>query len=85
MAAKKSSSTGRLLAISALWVGVVLAIVLFGIANYFGWKYHQRSDWTGSKLYSLSAKTEQILGGLERDMEVVVFMNPADPLYVLER
>ncbi len=66
---------------SLLGVGVVLVLALFLIANYFGWKYHTRLDWTSSRLYSLSEKSLAILAELQRDIDVVVFVSPAEQLY----
>ena len=66
---------------SSLWAGVVLVALLVGIVNYFGWKYHQRFDWTASRLYSLSEKSEAVLGTLDRDVEAVVLMDTGDELY----
>jgi ABC-type uncharacterized transport system involved in gliding motility auxiliary subunit len=66
---------------SSLWAGVVLVALLVGIVNYFGWKYHQRFDWTASRLYSLSQKSESVLGTLDRDVEAVVLMDNGDELY----
>jgi len=67
------------LAGSTLGAGIVLAAVLLVIVNYFGWKYHQRFDWTRSRLYTLSEKTENVLASLDRDVEVVVFAGPGGP------
>jgi hypothetical protein len=64
-----------------LGVGVLLAAVLVAMLNYLGWKYHARLDWTASRLYSLSEKTANVLAGLGRDVEVVVFIQPGDELY----
>ncbi len=66
---------------SSLWAGVILVALLVGIVNYFGWKYHQRFDWTASRLYSLSQKSESVLATLDRDVEAVVLMDPSDELY----
>lgn len=74
-------SRQKVLSGSLFGVGVLLAIALFAIVNYFGWKYHQRFDWTASQLYSLSEKTENVLLELDRDVEVVVFMSPGDELF----
>ncbi|MDH3402055.1 MAG: GldG family protein [Acidobacteriota bacterium] len=67
--------------ISLLSAGVVLAAALLLLVNYFGWKYHQRFDWTESAIYSLSEKTENVLAALDRDVDVVVFMEPGEQLY----
>ena len=67
-----------------LWVGVVLVALLVGIVNYFGWKYHKRFDWTASRLYTLTEKSEAVLGSLDRDVEAVVLFETghelADPV-----
>jgi ABC-type uncharacterized transport system involved in gliding motility auxiliary subunit len=63
-----------------LGAGFLLMAALLVIVNYFGWKYHHRSDWTASQLYSLSEKTENVLAGLDRDVEAVVFLSPGDEL-----
>jgi ABC-type uncharacterized transport system involved in gliding motility auxiliary subunit len=66
---------------SSLWAGVALVVLLAGIVNYFGWKYHQRFDWTASRLYTLSEKSESVLGTLDRDVEAIVLMDTGDELY----
>lgn len=66
---------------SAWSAGVLLVVALVAILNYFGMKYYQRFDWTGSKLYSLSEKSEKILAGLEKPIEVTLFLQPSSPLY----
>jgi len=64
-----------------LGAGVLVVTALLGMVNYFGWKYHARLDWTAQQLYSLSEKTENVLEGLGRDVEVTVFVPPGDQLY----
>ncbi|HEV7672182.1 MAG TPA: GldG family protein [Thermoanaerobaculia bacterium] len=59
-----------------LSAGILLVAALLGIVNYFGWKYHQRFDWTSTALYSLSEKSEKVLKGLDRDVEIVVLLSP---------
>jgi ABC-type uncharacterized transport system involved in gliding motility auxiliary subunit len=81
MAELRNSTKRQLINTSTLGVGVLLVFVLFLIANYFGWKYHQRLDWTSEKLHSLSEKSTNVLEALDKDVEVVVFMSPADPLF----
>lgn len=62
-----------------MWgAGVLLVVALVGIVNYFGMKYYQRWDWTGSKLYSLSPKTLQVLAGLDRDVEATVLLQSSN-------
>ena len=75
------TSRKQILKGSTLWAGVILVAVLVGIVNYFGWKYHGRFDWTASRLYSLSEKSESVLATLDRDVEAVVLMENGDELY----
>ncbi len=69
-------SRRQLVRTGTLSAAVLLTAALLLIANYFGWKYHKRFDWTGSQLYSLSEKTRNILSELERDVRFVVFLSP---------
>ena len=71
----------RVVAGSMLGAGVILALLLFLIANYFGSKYSHRFDWTEQRLFTLSEKTTNLLGELSQDIEVVVLLSPAEPLY----
>jgi ABC-type uncharacterized transport system involved in gliding motility auxiliary subunit len=71
----------RVVAGSMLGAGVILALLLFLIANYFGSKYSRRFDWTEQRLFTLSEKTTNLLGELSQDIEVVVLLSPAEPLY----
>jgi ABC-type uncharacterized transport system involved in gliding motility auxiliary subunit len=76
------SRAARAAVAGSIWgAGALLVVGLVGILNYFGMKYYQRWDWTGSKLYSLSEKTESILAGLDRDIEVTMFLQPGSNLY----
>lgn len=71
----------RVVAGSTLGVGVLLLAVLLAMANYFGWKYHQRFDWTSSRIYTLSPKSQQVLAGLTKDVTAIVFLRPGSNLY----
>ncbi|HEX9944309.1 MAG TPA: GldG family protein [Thermoanaerobaculia bacterium] len=66
----------QLVRTGTLSAGVLLLAALLVIVNYFGWKYYKRFDWTGSQLYSLSEKTQNVLKGLKRDVEFIVFLSP---------
>ena len=59
-----------------LSASVLLLAALVIMVNYFGWKYYKRFDWTKSQLYSLSEKTLNVLKGLDRDVEFIVFLTP---------
>ncbi|HUO86111.1 MAG TPA: GldG family protein [Thermoanaerobaculia bacterium] len=64
-----------------LGAAVLLALALTVIVNYFGWKYHQRLDWTESEFYSLSERTGQVLAEVDEDVVVTVFLDPGDELF----
>lgn len=64
-----------------LGAAVLLVLALVIIVNYFGWKYHQRLDWTESDFYSLSERTEQVLDALDEDVQVIVFLDAGDELF----
>ncbi len=81
MSPTDTGSRRRAVESSTLGAGVALALALLVIVNYFGWKYHDRYDWTEERLYTLSEKSVNVLRGLERDVEAVVFLTPADELY----
>jgi len=69
-------SRRRLVRTGTLSAGILLLLALLAIVNYFGWKYYKRFDWTGSRIYSLSPKSRQVLGQLRRDVDVVMLMEP---------
>ena len=66
----------QLVRTGTLSAGVLLLAALLVIVNYFGWKYYKRFDWTSSQLYSLSDKTKNVLKGLNKDIDFIVFMSP---------
>jgi gliding motility-associatede transport system auxiliary component len=60
---------------------VVLAVALVAMVNWLGYRHYSRGDWTSSKLYTLSAKSLNIVKGLHDDVRVVVLMTPSTPLF----
>jgi ABC-type uncharacterized transport system involved in gliding motility auxiliary subunit len=78
----ESAGRSKGLVEGSMWgAGVLLVAALVVLLNYFGMKYHQRFDWTGSKIYSLSEKSKSMLEGLDRDVTVTVFLQPGGELY----
>ena len=61
--------------------GALLALALMVMVNWLGARHYVRADWTSSKVYTLSEKTENILADLDQDIRVVVFMTFGSPLY----
>ena len=66
---------------SMLSAGVLLAAALVGIVNYLGMRYYHRFDWTSSQIYSLSEKTLAILQGLDKEIDVTLFLPAGSPLH----
>ena len=62
-------------------VAIVLVVVLAIMANWLSSRHWERWDWTSSELYTLSEKTVNIISTLEEEVNVVVFMTPATPLF----
>lgn len=79
-----TSATSRAALLSG-GAALLLAALLVVMLNVVGWKYHQRFDWTGEQLYSLSEKTRNVLASLDRDIEVVVLLSPEDPAWEATR
>jgi ABC-type uncharacterized transport system involved in gliding motility auxiliary subunit len=67
--------------VSSAAAGIVLAIALVGMINWIGYRHYDRFDWTSSKIYSLSAKTLNILKSITKEVRVVVLMTPSTPLF----
>lgn len=66
----------RLAKSGTLSAGILLILALLAILNYFSWKYYKRFDWTGSKIYSLSEKSREVLRQLHGDVDVVMLLSP---------
>ncbi len=65
----------KLIKTTTLSAGILLVAALLGIVNYFGGKYYHRFDWTSTRLYSLSEKSEKVLAALDKDVDVAVLMS----------
>jgi ABC-type uncharacterized transport system involved in gliding motility auxiliary subunit len=65
----------RLVKTGTLSAGILLILTLLAIVNYFSSKYYKRFDWTGSRIYSLSPKTHDVLRQLHRDVDMVMLIS----------
>jgi ABC-type uncharacterized transport system involved in gliding motility auxiliary subunit len=74
-------SRRQLVKTGTLSAAVLLTAALLLIVNYLGWKYHHRFDWTSSRLYTLSEKSEAVVRKLDKDVEFVVFVPSQNELY----
>jgi ABC-type uncharacterized transport system involved in gliding motility auxiliary subunit len=82
MAAERSESQRVLIEGGTLSLGVVMALLLYGMFNYLATRHYARFDWTSSRLYSLSDKSLAVLAGLDREIDAVLFFaDPSSELY----
>jgi ABC-type uncharacterized transport system involved in gliding motility auxiliary subunit len=56
------------------------AAILVGV-NWLGARHWSRGDWTKTHLYSLSATTKKLVGGLSKPVRITVFMDRDSRLY----
>ncbi|HEX6862293.1 MAG TPA: GldG family protein, partial [Thermoanaerobaculia bacterium] len=81
MTAMENVNRRWLVRTGTLSAGVLLIAALLVIVNYFGDKYHKRFDWTSSRLYTLSEKSENVVRDLKKDVDFIVFLQPGDELF----
>jgi ABC-type uncharacterized transport system involved in gliding motility auxiliary subunit len=62
-------------------VGIILALALTVMVNWLASRHYLSTDWTSSKMYSVSEKTLNILDSLEEEIRVIVFMTPESSLF----
>ncbi len=75
----------RLVKTGTLSAGALLILALLVMLNYFGWKYYKRFDWTGSRIYSLSPKSQEVLKHLNHDVDVVMLIPIGSNVYEQSR
>lgn len=66
---------------STLGAAALLVLAIVGILNYLSFRHYRRWDWTKSHLYTLSEKSQSIVKGLTRDVDVIVFMDDQSPSF----
>ncbi len=57
-------------------VQIVLALILLGAANYAGFHYYLRGDWSPGQKYRLSEQTKSLLRNLPAPVNIYVFFSP---------
>jgi ABC-type uncharacterized transport system involved in gliding motility auxiliary subunit len=62
-------------------VAIALAAAILVGVNWLGSRHWSRGDWTKTHLYSLSATTKKLVGGLSKPVRVTVFMDRDSRLY----
>lgn len=58
-------------------VEILLLALIVVAANYLSARHWWRGDWTRGRTFALSPKTEQLVRGLDKDVDVIVFMLPS--------
>jgi ABC-type uncharacterized transport system involved in gliding motility auxiliary subunit len=72
---KRSSQLGSNVVILSVAVFAILAVL-----NFLSFRHSKRFDLTSEKLFSVSDQTRKIVGGLQKDVNVVRFARPTDQL-----
>ncbi|RMH21021.1 MAG: hypothetical protein D6696_06720 [Acidobacteria bacterium] len=81
MSDPRSPSRQRLVEGSMLTAGVIVVLALYAMVNYLALRHYERFDWTASELYSLSEKTKNVIAGVDRDVETIIFLSPGSEVY----
>lgn len=79
--AETTADRRQLIQGSTVGAGIVLALALFALVNYLAMRHYQRFDWTSSRLYSLSEKSLSVARGIDREIDMVIFLSSASELY----
>ncbi|MEM6796845.1 MAG: GldG family protein, partial [Acidobacteriota bacterium] len=77
----RGAAPARWVETTTLSAGVVVVLVLYLLVNYLGMRHYERFDATGAQIYSLSEKSENILRELDREIDLVVLLNPGSTVY----
>ncbi len=65
-------------------IGVAATLLVIALAvmiNWLGARHWHRADWTASELYTLSDKSLNIVGDLQEEIRIIVFMTPGSGLW----
>ena len=76
-----SASRSALLQSTTLSLAVIVVTILFLLLNYLSMRHYKRWDWTSAQLYTLSEKSKQVVRDLDRDVDIIVLLDPASELY----
>jgi len=75
--ASKKSAVPRLGVSLGVLVQSLCVIFLVGAANYIGFNYYKRWDFSRSQKFTLADQTEQALRQLEPPLKIVVYFSPS--------
>lgn len=62
-------------------VSVLAAAAILIMVNYLSMRHWARADWTESGMYTLSQKTEKVVGSLDKDVSMFVLWSQGDPRF----
>lgn len=71
--ARRTQAGMNALVMSLLFIGIV------GVLNYLGYRFHKRIDLTGTRQYSLSPQTLEILQNLDVPVQAIAVFTDEDP------
>lgn len=60
---------------------LLLASAVTLMINYLSFRHYYRADWSAAQLYALSPKTDGLLEGLKKQVDITVFFQPGNVLY----
>ena len=66
--------------LNALVAGLLLAAIV-AMVNYLAFRHYTRFDWTAGSVYTLSERSATLLGELDRDVSIYVFLSEGEPGY----
>ena len=61
--------------------GTALVALLVVLVNYVSFRRYERWDLTQDRAFTLSERTEKLLGGLQQSVDIYVFMGSGEPTY----
>lgn len=67
--------------LEASWVSTLLIVAIVLMANYLAYRHYKRFDWTSQSIFTLSEKSKQVLRGLDKDVDVYVFLSRGEPSF----
>ena len=63
-----------------VFLQLVLAVGLVGLANWLAYRHYQRFDYSRDRKFALSERTKQFLGGMDKPVRMILFMAANAPL-----
>ena len=71
--ARRAGKYGTSAILSTLFV-----LAILGFLAFLSTRYHKRFDWSEMKVHSLTSQSQQLLEGLEQDVEVLALFPPLE-------